>query len=107
MGWFRWKLQWRPLPVQWLDLFPSLISITTVAVRGLVALFASGALIEAPTVLGPGRTALTRLRGSNPILISLGLPRGPSPPIVSACVLSVIAHDAAILVSVASAECGR
>ena len=77
------------------------------AVRGLVALFAVGALIDAPTVLGLGRPALARLRGRNPILILFGLPRCPSPPIVSARLLSVIAHYAAILVSIATAECGR
>jgi len=78
-----------------------------VAVRGLVALFAVWAFIDTPTVLGLDRPALARLRGSNPILILFGLPRSPSPLIVSARVLSVTAHDAAILVSIATAECGR
>ena len=77
------------------------------AVRGLVALFAVWAFIDTPTVLGLDRPALARLRGSNPILILFGLPRSSSPPIVSASILSVTANAAAILISIATAECGR
>ena len=87
--------------------WPSAVSITSVAVRGLIALFAVGSLIDAPTVLGLDRPALARLRGSNPILILFGLPGIPGLPIVSARILSVTADNTAISVSMATAKCGR
>ena|SRR5215469_12686333 len=80
---------------------PTRPSITSVAVRRLVTIFAARALIYALTVLGLGFPTSAGLRGGNSILVPLRSPGRTSTAVIPALALPVATYNVTQSVGVA------